>query len=255
VNDVLTSGAKPLFFLDYIASSKLNFDIVKDIIKGLANRCREMGIVLAGGETAEMPGVYYDGKYELAGTIGGFVERENIVDGSKISEGDVLIGLLSNGLHTNGYSLARKVLFEKNNYSCNDFVPEINGKLGDILLAPHKEYASSVLPLVEKKIVHGIAHITGGGFSGNIPRVLPKGLGVEIDKNSWDALPIFKLIQKLGKVPEDEMYCTFNMGIGLVLIVAEESSEYVLQQLKRSNEKHYIIGKVVKGKGVSYVDG
>jgi len=167
INDVLTSGAKAMFFLDYVASAKLDVKVVKEIIQGLAKECKKKGIVLAGGETAEMPGVYHDGRYELTGTVGGVVERENIIDGSKIKEGNVLIGLASSGLHTNGYSLARKIFFEDNNYSYDDEIPEL-GELGDALLATHKEYASSVLPLVDKKLVNGIIHITGGGFPGNI---------------------------------------------------------------------------------------
>jgi len=240
INDVLTSGAKAMFFLDYIASSKLDINIVKEIVSGIANECKRQGIILAGGETAEMPGVYHDGKYELSGTVGGVVERENIIDGSKIKEGNVLLGLASSGLHTNGYSLARKIFFDDNNYGVDD---EIEGiKLGEALLATHREYATTVLPLVEKKLVNGIVHITGGGFPGNIPRIFPQGLGANIKLDSWDVLPIFKLMQKLGNVSEEEMLRTFNMGIGMVLVVDREKVAEIKQMV---NEKVYEIGEVV----------
>ncbi len=253
INDVLTSGAKAMFFLDYVASAKLNAEVLKQIVAGMAAECRKHGIVLAGGETAEMPGVYHEGKYDLAGTIAGIAERENIIDGSTIKEGDILIGLASTGLHTNGYSLARKVFFEDNGYSCDDRIPELGGKLGDALLATHREYATSVLPLAEKKLIKGIAHITGGGFEGNIPRIMPKGLGAAIDKKSWEVLPIFKLIQKLGKVSEKDMFRTFNMGIGMVLVVDEKNAAAVANELQK-REKCCEMGKVIAKEGVHYED-
>jgi len=246
INDVLTSGAKAMFFLDYVASARLDVKVVKEIVEGIARDCKKQGIILAGGETAEMPGVYHDGKYELSGTVGGIVERENIIDGSKIKKGDVLIGLGSSGLHTNGYSLARKILFEDNNYSCDDEIPEV-GKLGDALLATHKEYASSVLPLIDKKVINGIIHITGGGFPGNIPRIMPKGLGANVTFGSWEVLPVFKLIQKLGNVTDEEMLRTFNMGIGMILVVDKEKKDEVISMLK--SEKVYEIGEIVAKEG------
>jgi phosphoribosylformylglycinamidine cyclo-ligase len=250
INDVLTSGAKAMFFLDYVAAAKLDIETTKEIVKGLANNCKKQGIILAGGETAEMPGVYHNGRYELTGTIGGIVERENIIDGSKIKEGNVLIGLGSSGLHTNGYSLARKIFFEDNNYTCEDVIEGV--KIGEALLEPHKEYASSVLPLVERKLVNGIAHITGGGFEGNIPRILAKGLGAEIKLGSWTVLPIFKLIQKLGKVSEHEMMRAYNMGIGMILVVDADKKDEIVELLK--NEKVYEIGKIIAKEGVHYAN-
>jgi len=250
INDVLTSGAKPLFFLDYFASAKLDVEILKEIVRGIAKECKRMCIVLAGGETAEMPGVYHEGKCDLVGTIGGIVEGDNIVDGSKISGGDILIGLPSSGLHTNGYSLARKIFFEDNSYSCSDEIEELGTTLGNALLATHKEYATSVLPLVEKKLVNGIVHITGGGFPGNIPRILPQGLGAKIKLGSWEVLPVFRLMQKLGNVEEQEMLRTFNMGIGMVLVVSKEKKDEVIGMLK--SEKVYEIGEVITTGGIEY---
>ncbi|MBI2664517.1 phosphoribosylformylglycinamidine cyclo-ligase [Candidatus Woesearchaeota archaeon] len=245
INDVLTSGAKAMFFLDYIAAAKLDVSIVKEIVKGIAEACKRHGIVLAGGETAEMPGMYSEGKYEVTGTIGGIAERENIIDGSKIREGDILLGLASSGLHTNGYSLARKILFEDRRLSVEDEIPT-GGKLGELLLATHKEYATSVLPMVEKKLLNGIAHITGGGIPGNLPRILPPGLGAKI-KQSWSVPEIFRFIQQQGDVTEKEMRTAFNMGIGMILAVSEENKEEVMHATG-ANE----IGQIVRGKGVSY---
>ncbi|MAG15964.1 phosphoribosylformylglycinamidine cyclo-ligase [Candidatus Woesearchaeota archaeon] len=249
INDVLTSGAKAMFFLDYIGASRLDVRIVKEMVVGIAKECKKKSIILAGGETAEMPGVYHDGTYELTGTVGGIVERENIIDGSKIKEGDVLIGLASSGLHTNGYSLARKIFFDDNNYSCDDDLPEI-GKLGDALLATHKEYANSVLPLVEKKLINGIIHVTGGGFPGNIPRIMPQGLGAKIKLGSWEVPSLFQLIQNLGRVNDYEMFKTFNMGIGLVLVVDKEKKNEVIEML--NNEKVHEIGEVIAKEGIQY---
>jgi len=251
INDILTSGAKPMFFLDYVASSSMDMRVLKQIVQGVAAQCKRLGIILAGGETAEMPGVYHEGKYDLAGTMGGIVERDKIIDGSKVKDGNVLLGLASNGLHTNGYSLARKIFFEDNNYKCEDVLPEI-GNLGTALMQTHREYASSVLPLVEKGLVNGIAHITGGGFPGNIPRVLPPGLGARISVGSWDVLPIFNTIQKLGRVNDEDMYKTFNMGIGLVLVVDREKKDEIKKLL--ANEKVHEIGEVIAGKGVQYAN-
>ena len=250
INDVLTSGAKTFFFLDYVASAKLKPEIVAEIVGGIAKECKRQGIVLAGGETAEMPGVYREGRHDVAGTAGGIVERDNLIDGSNIKEGDVLLGLPSSGLHTNGYSLARKVLFEDNKYDCSDEIRELNGTLGKALLATHKEYASLVLPLVEKKFVKGIVHLTGGGFPGNVPRIMPKDLGSRITKGSWPVLPIFNLIQEAGGISTEEMFRTFNMGIGMILVVDEEKKTCVLDNLK--GEKVYEIGRVIRKEGVEY---
>ncbi len=248
INDILTSGGKALFFLDYFASSKLDANVLKEIVNGIAKACKRHGIVLAGGETAEMPGVYREGMHELTGTIGGIVEKARIIDGSRIKEGNILIGLPSTGLHTNGYSLARKIFFEDNDYSVDDEIKELGCTLGEALLATHKEYATDVLPLVEKGLVNGIAHITGGGFPGNIPRIMPEGLGARIRLGSWKVLPIFRLIQKLGKVEEEEMMRAFNMGIGLVLAVEKEKKAEVMGMLKEAHE----MGEVIARKGVHY---
>ena len=249
INDVLTSGAKAMFFLDYVAAAKLNSKIISEMVTGLAKGCKQHGIVLAGGETAEMPGVYNKDVYELTGTIGGIVEKDNIIDGSKIKKGDVLLGLASSGLHTNGYSLARKIFFMDNNYTCDSEIVGLNGKLGDALLATHREYATLVLPLVEKKLINGIVHITGGGFLGNIPRIMPKGLGAKIKSGSWTVLPIFKLMQRLGKVSDEEMHRAFNMGIGMVLVVERENAEKIKKLI---NETVYEIGEVIDEEGVIY---
>jgi phosphoribosylformylglycinamidine cyclo-ligase len=249
-NDILTSGARPVFFLDYIAASKLKPDVLLEIVKGVTLACKGLGIVLAGGETAEMPDVYNDGRYELAGVIGGIAEKENMIDPSKISEGDVLIGLTSSGLHTNGYSLARKVFFKDNKYKASDYVEELGETLGSALLKPHREYSTLLLPLIEKKLVKGLAHITGGSFKKNIGRIMPKGLGAEIS-GKWPVPPIFSLIEKEGTVPKEDMRQTFNNGIGMVVIVSKEDSSKALQLIK---EKSYIVGKVIKEEGISYVD-
>lgn len=249
-NDILTSGARPIFFLDYIAASKLKPEIMLEIVKGVSTACKNLGISLAGGETAEMPDVYFDGRYELAGVIGGIVESDHAIDCLKISEGDVLIGLSSNGLHTNGYSLARKVFFKDNNCKVSDYIEELGETLGSALLKTHREYATLLLPLIEKKIVKGLAHITGGGFNKNIGRIMPKGLGAEIKEN-WPMPPIFKLIEKLGKVPKEDMRQTFNNGIGMVLIVSEDKLNKAIGLI---GEKAYVIGKVAKGEGIKYVD-
>ena len=250
INDVLTSGARTEFFLDYVASAKLNPEVIGKIVGGLAEECKRHGIVLAGGETAEMPGVYREGRHDLAGTAGGIVERDRLIDGSTIKEGDVLIGLASSGLHTNGYSLARKIFFEYNKYDCNDEISELKGTLGDALLATHREYASSVLPLVEKKLLKGIAHVTGGGFPGNLPRIMPGGLGAKIKTGSWPVLPIFRMIQDLAGMHNEEMLRTFNMGIGMVLVVDADNKSAVAEDLK--GEKAYEIGTVVPKEGVEY---
>ncbi len=248
INDILTSGGKALFFLDYFASAKLDVNVLKEIVSGLAKECKRHGIVLAGGETAEMPGVYCEGRHELTGTIGGVVERDRIIDGSRIKEGNALIGLPSTGLHTNGYSLARKIFFEDNKYSVDDRIPELGCTLGEALLATHREYATEVMPLVERKLINGIAHITGGGFPGNIPRIMPSGLGARIRLGSWKVLPIFKMIQRLGKVDEKEMMRAFNTGIGLVLVVDRERKAEAMGMLKGAFE----IGEVIAKEGVHY---
>jgi phosphoribosylformylglycinamidine cyclo-ligase len=252
-NDIVCLGAKPLFFFDYIAASELKQETVLSIVEGMSKACRQLDMPLVAGETAEMPGVYEKGEIDIAGSIVGVVEKKKIVDGKKIKKGDVLIGLQSNGLHTNGYSLARKVLFETAGKSVNDFMPEVNSTVGEALLVPHKNYSKIVLRLMQKFDLHGIAHITGGAFYKNIGRLLPKGLGAKISKSAWSVPPLFKLMQRLGSVPEEDMYHTFNMGIGMVLIVEGKNEKKVLKELEKLKEQAFVIGKIVKGNGVGIV--
>ena len=254
INDVLAMGAHPLFFSDYVASDRLKPEVVEEIVKGVAECCRENRIIFAGGETAEMPGTYTAGSVDVAGFIVGVVEKEKAIDGKNIEAGDVLIGLASTGLHTNGFSLARKALFGDGSYSANDYVPQLKMKLGDALLAPHRNYLKTTAAVMGKFTVKGIAHITGGSFRKNLPRILPKGLGAKLKRGSWKPLPIFELISEKGSIPKDEMYNTFNMGIGYVYAVDKDDVTGVMQLLQQLNEKACIIGKVTRGSGVTYVD-
>ncbi|MBU1131225.1 phosphoribosylformylglycinamidine cyclo-ligase [Patescibacteria group bacterium] len=246
-NDILCQGARPLTFLDYIAADKIEPKEIEEIVFGMAKACKENSVSLIGGETAEMPGVYEKGEHDIAGCITGIVEKDKIITGDKIQEGDLVLGLGSSGLHTNGFSLVRKIFFEMNNYTVDSQFEELHFSLGKELLTPHRNYANPVLKVLDEYEVKGIAHITGGGLIENIPRVLPQGLSVEIKKHSWEILPIFKLIQKLGNVPEEEMYRVFNMGVGLVLIIGAEDFQPVIKDLEDSGEKVYEIGRVVGG--------
>lgn len=239
-NDILAGGAKPLFFLDYFATGKLNPEVAASVISGFATACKENECVLIGGETAEMPDFYNDGEYDISGTIVGIVDKNKIVNGSKIKKGDVLIGMDSTGLHTNGYSLARKVLFEK--YKTSDYIEELNSTLGDSLLQVHKSYLKPVLPLVEKEVLNGISHITGGGIIGNTSRIVDPKLDIAIDWNSWEILPIFDLIQKTGNISDEEMRKAFNLGIGMILIVDKNNADSVLESTKEYGAK--IIGEI-----------
>src|SRR5256712_10080632 len=216
VNDILVQGARPLFFLDYIATGKLLPEVVAGIVAGIADGCRENGCVLLGGETAEMPGFYAAGEYDVAGFIVGVVDREKVIDGKRIVPGDVLLALPSVGLHTNGYSLARKLFFEVAGYDVNTKLDSIGATVGEALLIPHLSYLQPLEGLLDSGVIKGLAHITGGGLTDNIPRILPQGTAVQIDKGSWPILPIFTLMQQIGNVPESEMYRTFNMGVGMV---------------------------------------
>jgi len=247
VNDIIACGAKPLFFLDYISIGKLSEKIVVNLIKGITEGCKMAKCALLGGETAEMPGFYAEGEYDLAGFAVGVVEKSKIIDGRKIKEGDSVIGISSNGLHSNGFSLARKVLLESNKYRIDDEVYSFEGYLGEELLTPTKIYVHPVLYLLEKYKILGIAHITGGGIVGNIPRILPEGVSVRIDQKSWPKPPIFSLIQKEGEISDEEMYHTFNMGIGMVLIVPQNDASKIINELKMIRYDSYIIGKVIKG--------
>jgi len=239
VNDILVQGARPLFFLDYFATGKLDPLVAADVVKGLAEGCRTSGCVLIGGETAEMPGMYTDGEYDIAGCIVGMVDKSKILTGATVQPGDVLIGLASDGLHTNGYSLARKVLFEIGKVPVEE--------VADALLAPHRCYAPAVLPLLEGDAIKAMAHITGGGFYDNIPRSLPEGCGAVVEKSTFTVLPIFERIQQLGNVPEADMYRTFNMGVGLVLTVDPAQADATLAALNAAGETATVIGKVVAG--------
>ena len=240
VNDILVQGAKPLFFLDYIASSQLDPDRVLQVVRGIAEACRRVNCALLGGETAEMPGVYQPEEFDLVGTIVGWVQREDIIDGTNIAAGDVLIGLPSSGLHTNGYSLARRVLADM---PLDKEMPGSRASLAEALLAPHRSYLQPVAKLQgQGMVIKGLAHITGGGFYDNIPRILPEELGVRIKRGAWPVLPIFQLIQNVGQVATEEMYHVFNMGIGLIAIISAEQAEGALQSLEGDG---YHLGEVI----------
>jgi phosphoribosylformylglycinamidine cyclo-ligase len=247
VNDILVQGARPLFFLDYIATGKLSTDVVAGIIEGIAGGCRENGCVLLGGETAEMPGFYHEGEYDIAGFIVGVVDREKVIDGKRISPGDVLLALPSVGLHTNGYSLARKLLFEVAGYTAETELPELGMTAGAALLQPHLSYLRPLQGLLDTGAIKGLAHITGGGLTDNIPRILPEGCGVRIDKGSWPVLPIYELMRKVGNVSEREMYRTFNMGVGMVIVCSRADLDAVAGHLSDVGEKCYEIGVVESG--------
>jgi len=255
VNDILVQGARPLFFLDYIACGKLDPFVVSEVIKGLATGCRYSGCALIGGETAEMPGMYADDEYDLAGTIVGIVDRADIVDGSTIAEGDVVIGLPSSGLHTNGYSLARRICFEAAKLSVDDEMPGVGRTIGDALLEPHVSYAKQVAVYQRVATVKGMAHITGGGLTDNLPRVLPDGLGITIELGTWPVLPIFRFLQEAGGVERNEMLRTFNMGIGYCLIADEAGARKILDTADTAGETAYRIGTVTKGDGTVKYSG
>ncbi len=251
VNDILVMGAEPVFFLDYMASSRMIPEKMKEVLHGIANGCCEADCALLGGETPEMPGFYHDGEYDLAGFAVGIVERKKIINGKDIGAGDIVIGLKSSGLHSNGFSLVRKVLFEKARLDVNSKLKAINGTIGDELLKPTKIYVKPIRALLRhyrfKKVVKGMAHITGGGLIENIPRVLPEGCSVRIKKGTWPVPEIFGVIQKRGKIKEDEMYKVLNMGIGMVLIVSKYYAPSIMKKLKQLKEDSFIIGKVIKG--------
>ncbi len=257
VNDIAVHGATPLFFLDYLATGKLAPATVAEIVRGVASACRRSGCALIGGETAEMPGFYPENQYDLAGTIVGWVRRRDIISGERIRPGDVVVGLASAGLHTNGYSLARKVLLEQAGLKLDERIPDpafAGRTLGDELLQPHRCYWPVLRPLIEARMLKGLAHITGGGLTENPPRILPPGCALEIKLGSWPVPPIFQLIERHGSVPEDDMLRTFNMGIGMILILAEVRLAEVERRLKKSREKFWIIGRVTRGQpGVKYM--
>ena len=246
VNDILVQGARPLFFLDYIATGKLAPEVVTSIVEGIAAGCRKNSCALLGGETAEMPGFYAEGEYDVAGFIVGVVDREKIIDGRAIVPGDVVLGLPSVGLHTNGYSLARKLFFENAGYKPDSFIEELGEAIGAALLKSHVSYLSALESLLDKGLIKGLAHITGGGLLENIPRILPEGTGVEIMRGSWPVLPIFELMQRIGNISEPEMFRTFNMGVGMVIVCDRAKCDQVTSHLE-SRSAVYEIGRVVGG--------
>jgi phosphoribosylformylglycinamidine cyclo-ligase len=246
VNDILVQGARPLFFLDYFATGKLEPDVTASVVEGMARACKENGCVLLGGETAEMPDFYPPGEYDLAGFIVGVVDKAKVVDGKSIVAGDVVLGIPSNGLQTNGYSLARKLFFEVGGYNPATYLDELGETVGDALLKTHQSFLPQLGPLLDSGSIKGLAHITGGGFLENIPRILPDGVSVEIKRGTWPELPVFGVMQRLGNVSEHEMFRTFNMGIGMVLICAESKRESVASHLSSYHE----IGRVVSGDGI-----
>ena len=247
VNDIAVQGATPLFFLDYLASGKLDPQVTEDVVTGLANGCKANACALIGGETAQMPGFYTDGEYDLAGFIVGAVDREKMVTGAGIKPGDVLIGLPSTGLHTNGYSLARKLFFDVAGYKPTQYVSALKDKAGTALMKTHRSYLHVIQKLVAAGMTTGMAHITGGGITENLPRILPKGTMAQIELGSWPVLPIFEHMRELGQVPQDEMMRTFNMGIGLIAAIPAEKFKRAKNLLDRSEEKFYVIGRIAKG--------
>jgi phosphoribosylformylglycinamidine cyclo-ligase len=248
VNDIAVQGAEPLFFLDYFAVGKLEAGVAATVISGIARGCRNNGCALIGGETAEMPGLYADGEYDLAGFIVGAAEKNRLLTGRDIAEGDVLLGLPSTGLHTNGYSLARKLLFEVAGYEPGQFLPEVGATVADALLQVHRSYLRPIRKLLDKKILKGAAHITGGGITDNTPRILPASLGVQVDLTAWRIPPLFELLRKLGNVPPADLRRTFNLGIGMILVVSRKDRSKAEKLLGRMEEPVHVIGSVVARK-------
>ncbi|GAQ94982.1 phosphoribosylformylglycinamidine cyclo-ligase [Thermodesulfovibrio aggregans] len=249
VNDILTVGAEPLFFLDYFATGKLSAEKASKVIKGIVEGCKQSGCALIGGETAELPGFYRENEYDLAGFAVGVVEKSEIIDGTKIEEGDAIIGLASSGLHSNGFSLVRKVLFDIGKFKLEDHIPELGCSLAEELLKPTKIYVKAYFALKNKVKIKGMAHITGGGIPGNLPRIFPDGISAKIDKNSWDIPPIFSFIERVGNIDKKEMFRVFNMGIGYVFVVDSNDTKKALNILNRNEYKAYLIGEVIRGKG------
>ena len=255
VNDILVQGARPLFFLDYLATGRLAPDVAEQIVAGIARGCRANGCALLGGETAEMPGFYAEGEYDLAGFIVGGVDRAGVVDGRGLRAGDVLVGLPSTGLHTNGYSLARRIVFERLGLRIDSVVPELGGvTIGEALLAVHRSYLRAMEPLLsERALVLGLAHITGGGITDNLPRIFPAGLGARIDRRAWEVPALFRFLEDAGRVPTEDMYRSFNMGIGLIVACRPADRDRVVAMLREQGERPHVIGEMVAGeRTVSY---
>jgi phosphoribosylformylglycinamidine cyclo-ligase len=256
VNDILVQGARPLFFLDYLATGRMEPEVMEDVIRGLATGCRYAGCALIGGETAEMPGMYLPGEYDLAGTIVGVVDRKRVVDGSRVEEGDLVIGLPSSGLHTNGYSLARKIVFELAGMAPSDEMPGVGRTVADALIEPHISYAKLMQIVMKLVDVKGMAHVTGGGITENLPRILSKnqGLGFEVDLSAWTVPPLFKFLKDTGHVAEKEMLRTFNMGIGFLFVIPPAQAEKAIEGVRMAGQQAYLAGRVVKGeRKVTYV--
>ncbi|MFK3939144.1 phosphoribosylformylglycinamidine cyclo-ligase [Alkalihalobacillus sp. NPDC078783] len=251
VNDIVVQGAEPLFFLDYIACGKADPERIEAIVKGVADGCEQAGCALIGGETAEMPGMYDPEEYDLAGFSVGAVEKSTLITGDAIKPGNVVIGLSSSGIHSNGFSLVRHVLLEKSGYALTDHVEGLEKPLGDVLLTPTKIYVKPLLAAIKHHTVNGLAHITGGGFYENVPRMLPAGTKVEIDNGSWPIPPIFNVLKREGELSEKDLFSTFNMGIGMMLIVPEDEHLDVIRTLEAEGEQAYIIGRVTEGEGVA----
>lgn len=247
VNDIAVQGAAPLFFMDYLATGTLDSAVAEKVVEGIADACKHNGCALIGGETAEMPGFYPDGEYDLAGFIVGVVDRDKIVTGKDVQIGDIILGLPSNGLHTNGYSLARKLLFEVARYSPETYVNEIKNKVGNELMRTHRSYWPVLKKMTDAQCVVAMAHITGGGITENLPRVLPRGTAAAIELGSWPALPIFEHLQQLGNVPKEEMLRTFNMGLGMLIVIPAAKFKKAQSVLERVGEKFYTIGRIIKG--------
>ncbi len=247
VNDILVHGAEPLFFLDYLATGRLDPDVAASIVGGMGRACRENGCALIGGETAEMPGFYRDGEYDLAGFIVGVVDKARLIDGTTIAIGDRLIGLPSTGLHTNGYSLARHIVFETLGLTAGSIIPELGDTVAKVLLRTHRSYLAAIRPLVAGGLIKGMAHITGGGIPGNLSRILPANTDARVDRSAWTVPPLFRFLQKAGDVPEGEMYRAFNMGIGMILAVTSADADSVLSTLKGAGEDATLIGEIVPG--------
>ncbi len=253
VNDVLAQGAEPLIFLDYVAVGHNEPAKIEAIVAGVAEGCRQAGCALVGGETAEMPGMYEGGEYDIAGYTTGVVEKSKLIDGSKVATGDVLVGIASTGVHSNGFSLVRKIVSDAG-LSYQDSIPEFGGrKLGDVLLTPTRIYVKQVLDVIRNSNVHGVAHITGGGFDENIPRILRQGQGIEIQEGSWEILPVFKCLEKWGSIPHREMFNIFNMGIGMVLALKADEAEKAIGILEKHGEKASVIGRITDTPGVNII--
>lgn len=251
VNDIICQGAIPLFFLDYIATGRVQAEKIADIVKGIADGCVLSECSLVGGETAEMPSFYSDDEYDMAGFAVGIADRKKIIDGSKVADGDILIALPSSGIHSNGYSLVRKVFFDKMDMDVNDYVEELGTTLGDALITPTRIYVKACKAVFEKFDVHGVVHMTGGGFYENIPRIIPAGLGAEIETGTWEVPAIFNYIQKCGNIDLKEMFSTFNMGVGMIITVDPADAEGVIEALTEAGEKPAVIGKISTTEGIS----